>query len=618
MKKLLILCSIILTSNFAIGQTTFQDRLDLNPDLAPFYHGVASGDALTDRVIIWTRITPDGIIANDIEVEWKVATDTLFTNIVASGISITNQLRDFTVKLDVTGLAQNTWYFYYFKALGRNSLIGRTRTMPTSNVSNMRIAAVSGSNYNAGYFNVYRTLANRNDIDAIYHLGDYTYEYATGYYGNHQDRTLMPEHETVILDDYRMRLSHYRLDPDLRIAHQQYPWYVIWDDHETANNSWKDGAENHDSQTQGDWDLRKHNGVQAYLEWMPIREIDPQDPFKIYRKVSMGNLADVFFLETRLIARDSESMDMNDPNKTMLGAEQYNWLVDEIKNSTARWKIIAQQVMMAPLEAPLYGPVNKDQWDGFQHERNKLLTFFLDSTQNVVVLTGDIHTSWAMDIPLSKSNYTASTGQGSVAVEFVTPSVTSASFAFNVGLSIIKAANPWIKYVDITNKGYFILDITNSKSQADWYFVNSISQPTTIENFSEGWYVSHLERSLQKATLQTERVGVLPIKAPISPIQYLKIEESELTNNTPVLIGTYPNPYTNEITLQIFTHKPQKLHIEVIDINGKTVYTKKLDKLSNNELQYTTIDLSNLTKGTYIMNLVNEKGLFQSRKIIKK
>ncbi len=616
MKKIIFVLLLISSAKLMFAQD-FKDRLDLNPTLAPFYHGVASGDALTDRVIIWTRVTPSGVITGNIDVEWKVATDTLFTNIVASGVTTTNQDKDFTVKVDVIGLNPGNWYYYYFKTGNRNSLIGRTRTMPATGSANMRIAAVSGSNYNAGYFNSYRTLGNRNDIDAIFHLGDYTYEYENNGYGDNPNRTLEPYTETIQLEDYRMRLSHYRLDPDLQLAHQQYPWYVIWDDHETANNSWKDGAGNHDSITEGDWHQRVNNGVQAYLEWMPIREIDPTNPLKIYRKVPMGDLADVFFLETRLIARDSETINMDDPNKTMLGNEQFEWLKSGLKNSTARWKIIAQQVMMAPLEVPLYGPVNKDQWDGFRVERTKLLTFIRDSLQNVVILTGDIHTSWGNDLPLDKTNYTASSGQGSVAVEFVTPSVTSASFAFNAALSVIKAANPWIKYVDITKKGYFLLDISNNKTQSDWYFIDNINNPSVNESFDQGWYVNHLERRLQKATSATERVGILPIRAPLNPIQVLGVDDLNKIMDAPVLIGVYPNPFIDEFTVQFFTHKPQKITLEMFDSNGKMVYSAEFGSINESELQYKVINLKNITKGTYLIYLKNEKGLFQSRKLIK-
>lgn len=502
-----------------VDSTTFPDRIFLQPELRPFYHGVASGDALADRVIIWTRVTPD--TAGPVAVNWRVATDTSFCNVVASGVVYTNSHKDYTVKIDVTGLRPDNWYFYSFQALGRQSLIGRTKTLPVGNVSNIRVAVVSGSNYNAGYFNVYRVIGNRNDIDGVYHLGDYIYEYANNDYGQHPDRYLQPANELVSLSDYRMRYSHYHLDQDLMYAHQQYPWYTIWDDHEVCNNSYKDGGENHNPSSEGSFQNRLSAAIEAYYEWLPIRLVDSTQPKKIYRKISYGNMADVCFLETRYLARDKQDgMDNDDVNKHMLGMTQMNWLVNNLTTSTARWKIVAQQVMMAPLTA-LGITLNQDQWDGYQNERNYLFNV-MKLVNNVAVLTGDIHTSWSMDLPAS--NYNPSTGQNAAGVEFVTPSVTSASFPFNVGLTIIRAANPHIKYIDVTNKGYYILDISQWRTQADWYFVNTIASRSTSESYNDGWYMGYNEKFVRHATSSAVRTTPPPIKPPVHPNQGMRFD----------------------------------------------------------------------------------------------
>ena len=258
-------------------------RLDINQVYAPFYHGVASGDPLQDRVIIWTRVTPDTSTTGNIQVDWKIALDTNFTQVINSGTTYTNDSVDYTVKVDVTGLQPGTWYYYEFNALGKNSLIGRTKTTPVGDVDSVRFAIVSGSHFEHGYYNAYEMITERNDIDAVLHLGDYIYEYAAG--GGYTTDTVRkhePENEILTLGDYRIRYSQYHLDPQLRGLHQQYPWITVWDDHETANNSWTGGAENHDSLTEGSWAAREAAGTRAYFEWMPIRHSDPND-IHIYR-----------------------------------------------------------------------------------------------------------------------------------------------------------------------------------------------------------------------------------------------------------------------------------------------------------------------------------------------
>ncbi|MFH2095981.1 MAG: alkaline phosphatase D family protein, partial [Bacteroidota bacterium] len=479
-------------SNMAFSQEKqFCNRLSysFDPLFEPFYHGVASGDATSDAVIIWTRVTPSGQM-DSIEVGWYMATDTFFTNVVASGTFWTNEGRDNTVKVDVTGLTPDTWYYYYFNALSTNSLIGRTKTTPNGDNDSLRIAVVSGSNYNNGYFNVYRTMAARNDIDAVFHLGDYIYEYGTGQYGDHSDRELLPSYEILTLDDYRMRYSHYRLDPDLRFAHQQYPWYVVYDDHETANNSWVGGAENHDSGTEGSWDDRVAAGKKAFFEWLPIR--DNQDS-SIYHTIKFGKLGSVFFLDTRLEGRDDpEGLANDDPNKKMIGSTQYNWLTQQLYNAqystdSTQWKIIAQQVMFAPL-LMLGITLNSDQWDGYEVERQSILNFInAYGIMNSVILTGDIHTSWANDVPNPMMGSYGSYGQGSGTVEFVTPSVTSPSTDFGAGIgeAVIMAANSHIKYCDLAHRGYYILDVNKNRCQADWYFVNDINIINTNEYWDE-------------------------------------------------------------------------------------------------------------------------------------
>lgn len=273
------------------------DVLPFDPALKPFYHGVASGDPLPDRVILWTRITPD--VDGPVQVSWVIARDPACIQVVNSGTVTTSQDKDYTVKIDASGLEANTYYYYRFSHEGKNSLIGRTKTAPTTIVNSLRFAIASCANYQQGYFNAYAHLAERNDLEAILFLGDYIYEYpAKGYgYSEKVGREHVPSQETVTLNDYRIRYSFYRLDPDLRRVHQVHPFIGIWDDHETANDSWPGGADNHQP-NEGDWEVRKQAGKKAYMEWLPIREQDSAGT--IYRAFSYGSLCELYMLDTRL------------------------------------------------------------------------------------------------------------------------------------------------------------------------------------------------------------------------------------------------------------------------------------------------------------------------------
>ncbi len=451
-----------------------------------FQHGVASGDPLPSAVILWTRVTAS---EQAVDVWWEIAVDTEFRRRVQVGSLTTSASRDFTVKIDVQGLEAGKTYYYRFKALGRTSPIGRTRTAPTGDVSRLRFGIVSCSAFAHGYFYAYRDLAEELDLDAIFHLGDYIYEY-----GSSNVRAYEPDHEIVTLDDYRTRYSQYRRDPDLQAIHRQHPFITVWDDHETANNSYKDGADNHDPETEGPWEARKAAAIQAYTEWLPIR--DGEDG-KIFRSFSYGNLADLIFLDTRLWGRDLPSdklvgpAEEEAPGRSLLGEDQETWLEDQLKVSQANWKVVGQQVMMAHLKAK-GAPnsegggslVNHDQWQGYPGSQRRFLSLLeREHIHDVVVLTGDIHSGWANDLSLDPNEpmaYDPESGRGSLAVEFVTSSVTSPGFP--VGLEqIVQAAlteNPHIHYANVTQRGYVILDLNQERAQGAYYVYDDISQPS--------------------------------------------------------------------------------------------------------------------------------------------
>jgi len=478
-----------------------------------FEHGVASGDPLEEAVIIWTRISSEEAPAeppesNDpLAVWWEVSLDEAFTERVAQGTLRADPDRDFTVKVDVTDLVWGRNYFYRFLSQGRQSPIGRTRLAPKSNeAEQLRFGVCSCSNYGFGYFYAYRHMAARADLDAILHLGDYTYEYANGQYPTPEDqvRPVVPENETVTLDDYRTRLSLYRRDPDLQECHRQHPFIVVWDDHETANNSWMDGAENHDPETEGPWPDRVAAARQAFFEWIPIREDSETNPGrKLYRSFKYGDLADVIMLDTRIDGREEQfsaivaPLDAPLPDN-IISAEQEAWLKEQLSSSTATWRVIGNQVMVGLLLVTnpdgTKGMINTDLWQGYPAGRGRLMTFLRDNDiSNTVFVTGDIHSSWAMDVTLDADSYDPTTREGSLAGEFIAPGITAPNDAalqmFNP-----EAFDPTVRYVETFKRGYFVLDVQADKAQADWYLLDGITEGEGNEELDASWAVRDGDR----------------------------------------------------------------------------------------------------------------------------
>ncbi|MCF8275831.1 MAG: alkaline phosphatase D family protein [Flavobacteriales bacterium] len=602
--SLLTLLSISAIAQQEDLNPTHYSRNSLEPALEPFYHGVASGDPLTDAVIIWTRITLNS--TDPVDVNWRMATDTLFSNVVASGTASTDSSVDWTIKVDVTGLAEDSWYYYDFEHNGVHSLIGRTRTAPTGGVDHLRFGVVSCQSYENGYYHAYRDMVNRNDIDCILHLGDYIYEYATGGLGaSIQDRLEEPATEIIQLSDYRTRYSHYRLDPDLRDAHQQYPFICVWDDHETANNSYSDGAENHTEGAEGLWVDRKANGIQANAEWLPVRLPDANDPSRRFREFSFGDLAHLSMLDTRLYDRDEQGAG-NANDRSLMGYEQRHWLYDNLVNETPQWKVVGQQVMMAPLTVFNF-VVNDDQWDGYPAERDSLYEQLTsNNVDNMVVLTGDIHTSWANDLP--GDNYVGSTGAGSVGVEYVVTSVSTQSSPVPIPSNVIGAINPHIKFADLSQKGYLILDLTAAAAQSDWYYVSDVSQPTFTSALGASWKTNDGDNHLTQAT-GAAPAGVYPPLAPLFEEEGLGVEELA---KSPVVISSYPNPFLDRFVVQFNLFEQENVSIKLTDISGKTVLEKDFGTMRDG-LHYLEIDVPEVAAGLYVFTLQTQGNVINRR-----
>ena len=490
--------SSIVTGCSGGGSDTGSDAqrgvVDLPVDAELFAHGIASGDPLQDRVILWSRISG---MTDSVEVDWLVASDPELRKVVKSGTATASEASDFTVKVDVTGLSVGATYYYAFSygQTGR-SKVGRTRTLPDPSVSHVRFAFTSCANYNNGFFHAYRAIAERSDLDVWIHLGDYIYEYADGVYGSKEDigRAYVPANETITLADYRARYAQYRGDPDLQEVHRQHPAIIVWDDHEVADNASLVGAVNHDP-SEGDYQERKRAGTQAFVEWLPIRVADTELPPRIYRSFQFGNLFDLIMLDTRLIGRDLQAGGLQspgdpalwvDPTRQLLGTEQEQWLGEELIKSRERgatWRVLGNQVMFARTKNPLTNQIlNADAWDGYQAARDRVITQIKENgIDNLVLLTGDIHTSWAFDLavdPFSSEGYDRATGSGSFGVELVGPAVTSRGLEWDEDTTdrgyaeaLLSSTHPHLKFLEVTRKGYVLVDVQEERVQAEWYFV---------------------------------------------------------------------------------------------------------------------------------------------------
>lgn len=460
-----------------------------------FAHGVASGDPDVDRVVLWTRVSG---ATGDASVRWTVTEDAAMRSVVTSGEAVAGPGSDHTLHVDVTGLAPATSYYYAFESDGVRSPVGRTRTAPSADdETEVRLGAASCSSYAAGPFTAYRALADA-DVDLVVHLGDYLYEAGSG---PREDASGVP----VTLADYRRRHARQRSDPDLRRLHAAHPVAAIWDDHDVAGNAWRHGADAHDPDEHGPWEERRAAALRAWLEWLPVRRPDPSRPDRIWRRLPLGGSAELVLLDTRHDGRDRQvSADDEDaagalssPERRLVSDEQATWLADTLRSSTARWRVIANQVVLTPLAfelpAALASPadglgltvdgkvVNPDAWDGYPAERERVLTA-IAAAGPTVVLTGDVHSSWAFEVPGPTDE--------PVAVELVTPSITAAPFADIVRLpdpslapgvvAVIADQLPQVRWAELTEHGYTVVAFGADAAQCDWWHVDLGDAGTSV------------------------------------------------------------------------------------------------------------------------------------------
>jgi alkaline phosphatase D len=475
----------------AMDGAPFHQRL-VRPQFAgtPFTLGVASGDPLPDGIVLWTRLASDplnggGMTDVSVAVRWELAADEGFTKIIQSGSETATAALAHSVHADVAGLQPSTVYYYRFKAGDEISPTGRTKTAPAANapLDRLRWVFCSCAHYEHGFFAAYRHMAGE-DVDFAVCLGDYIYEYgADGAFKNGDGPVRsFDSGETVSLVDYRNRYALYKTDADLAAAHAAMPWIVTWDDHEVDNDYANDHSE--DGEPVDTFLQRRAAAYQAYYEHQPLRpDAMPSGPnARLYRRLTFGDLVEVNVLDTRQYrspqpcgAAGPHCPDAFDPAVTLTGPEQEKWLLDGLSGSTARWNVIAQQVMMAQLDAapaPDTQFFNHDQWDGYPAARQRILDHLRDvKVSNPIVLTGDIHSAWVADLKLDFDDETSPT----VGTELIATSVTSYN-PYERLLPFSLSFNPHLKFCDVRH-GYTRADATPDALRTDFRALESVETP---------------------------------------------------------------------------------------------------------------------------------------------
>ncbi|MET8564069.1 alkaline phosphatase D family protein [Streptomyces flaveolus] len=473
----------------------------------PFTLGVASGDPLPGSVLLWTRLAPQpyqpdgGLPAQRVTVHWELAHDEDFRRIVRRGTAPAHPEFGHTVHVEVPHLPADRVFFYRFRTGTWLSPTGRTRTAPPPGTrpAALTLGAVSCQAYADGYYTAYRHLAE-DDVDVVFHLGDYLYEYAVNATGNdrhYTDRTL-PAHynrETVTLEDYRLRYALFKSDPDLMAAHAAHPFVVTWDDHETENNYADDTPE--DGGSSEEFLLRRASAYRAYWENQPLRR--PQLPtgsdMRLYRRLHWGRLAQFDVLDTRQYRSDQAYGDgwqypgpeSEDPARTLTGATQERWLIDGWRTSRALWNVVPQQVTFSQRYNTTTTPskVSMDSWDGYPASRERILAGAESAgVENLMVLTGDVHVHYAFDI---KRDF-GDPGSRTVGTEIVTTSITSGRDGADRpgNWATYLAANPHMKFYN-GRRGYVTVTLGEEAARADFKTVPYVTRPgapvTTAASF---------------------------------------------------------------------------------------------------------------------------------------
>jgi len=458
----------------------------------PFTLGVASGDPSPDGFVIWTRLAPkplelhSGLRMTKTTVNWEVASDDRFATTVAKGEAIAHPELGHSIHVEVAGLQPNRPYWYRFASGGAMSTVGKARTLPapSANLAQLRFIAGGCQHYEAGYYTAYRRLAEEADVDFFWHYGDYIYE-GTGFHAPGSNPPVRNHHadEPYSLDDYRARYAQYKLDPDLQAAHAAHTWWVTWDDHETDNN-WASRFDQ-DGTPEEIFNLRRQAAAQAYYENMPLRRtsLPHGTAIQIFRQASYGDLLDCWFLDTRQFRDDQPCGDglkavcpeALDAKRTIMGAEEEKWLFNGLAKGTRRWNLVANQVMMMPLDrrqtdsdAPQW---NMDSWAGYPAARKRLLDHLqAQKIRNVVVTTGDEHQNFAGELRAKVTEGPA------LATEFLGTSISTGGDGVDLSprYKAVLARNPHCPFIN-SQRGYVVHDVGREHWQATFKVLDKIT-----------------------------------------------------------------------------------------------------------------------------------------------
>ena len=533
--------AIKISSIAAIGATATISSGCSNNEFS-FNHGVASGDPLEDRVILWTRVTPSK--PGPLNVILEISQNEKFSDIAFVKKLQTSSLSDYTIKYDFLAKKYcdgHKGFFYRFRAGDAISDVGQSKIF-SSETQKIKIGIFSCSNYPAGYFNAYEAAAEKNDLDLWLHLGDYLYEYPMGGYATESaeklGRTPNPKHEMITLSDYRQRHAQYKLDQGSKALHKNAPLIAVWDDHEFSNDTWKRGAENHsENGSEGDFYARRSAAIKAYYEWMPIRE--QENKRRIFREFKIGNLLHLIMLDTRQYERDKQIQpkdylsksgfnqakfynDLNSNERNLLGSEQLKWIENSISKSNAIWTIFGQQVLMTKLKFPditkmikeeeipsfvkpylkflgLGIPSNLDAWDGYPKERDRLFELMSNAKKQFISLAGDTHNSWVSELEDSSGK--------KLGIELGAPSVTSPGITDLLNLNKkqfidgIVDINKELKWMDPSNRGFLDLELIDDSITATFHFIEKLDIISTQLKSSQSFKIKREGLKLKKSNL---------------------------------------------------------------------------------------------------------------------
>lgn len=581
----LFIAALLVGSVNIFAQIILPPNMYADSAYAPFYYGVASGTPTDSSIIIWTHVTP-ALPTDTITVDWEIATDSNFTSLVGSGSITTDSTVDHTVETEVTGLTANNIYYYRFTSNSITGRTGRTRTAPNGAEVEIKAAVVSCSSIFSGYFNAYARLAEREDLNVILHLGDYIYDFVDADEQVRIPSPLLPDPSN--LTEYRNQHKYHLLDPDLRAARQQHPWINIWDNHDV----------------EGSEATAYKGSVQAFYEYLPIKPIDENNPYRIYNKHSFGDLLDVFMVDINL-NRNVDTLPNGD--NSAMGTAQRTWLFNELDNSTATWKLIGNQKLFSNLDLagvslPLSG------WDAYEEERRMVLDHLgQNNIDNSVFISGDAHMAFMIDLTTDPQGdngiYNTTTGDGAVGMEMLGGSISRGNLdeAANVGGGLAEAlqngaltANPNYRILNMVDHGYGLLTFRPDSVTGEFYLSEILSQ-TNVETFGGGlvayegenhWRRTVYERTLEERDNDTTSVSMIPL----NDIDQIKMKIA-------------PNPSTGQFNIMMENLQGNQATIELIDELGRNIVTKDIIVQAGTFTE--PIDMPDLPAGLYVIRLTN-------------